>query len=223
MEREDDSPFDLFAVIQGNRERLEKQFVSAAAGGSRWLIECRDLSDAFDSDGGVYFVECVDEAAVDAVVARCTADNPYDRLLGIFDLRRPLAEQGAGMSRAAWIAARSQMPAELGLSGVESFGVGHVTCDATGVAYTSPGGVAVRMEWAELQAVEIVITDAGPFAEDVFWVLHGDGYSLTVPQSADGSGALLARLQELPGFDNQTVIAAMSSVGSQRFLCWSRA
>src|SRR5688500_13620989 len=66
-------------------------------------------------------------------------------------------------------------------------------------------------------------TDAGPFAEDVFWVLHGAGPPLMVPQSARGSDALLAWLQELPVFDSEAVIAAMSSAGNERFPCWARA
>ena len=102
----DDPPFDMLAAIKRNRERLEQRYVSAAASGHRWLVECRDLSDAFDSAAGVYFVECLDDAAVDEVVARCTDDSPYDRLLGIIDLRKPLDDQGGGVTRAEWIASR---------------------------------------------------------------------------------------------------------------------
>ncbi|MBA4189093.1 MAG: hypothetical protein C0467_13930 [Planctomycetaceae bacterium] len=109
-EDEDDSPFDLLAAIKRNRERLEQRFASAVASGHRWLVECRDLGDAFDPDAGVYFVECADDAAVDQVAARCTDDNPYDRLLGIFDLRRPLCEQAGGLTRTAWLTEKSQRP-----------------------------------------------------------------------------------------------------------------
>jgi hypothetical protein len=96
-------PSDVLAVVRRNRERLEQRFAAAVASGRRWLVECRDLFDAFDSDGGVYFVGCSDDAAVDALVARCTDDNPCDRLLGVFDLHRPLAEQGGGLTRSAWL------------------------------------------------------------------------------------------------------------------------
>jgi hypothetical protein len=96
-------PFDMLAAVRRNRERLEQRFAAAAANGQRWLVECRDLGDAFDADAGVYFVECADDAAVDQVVARCTDDNSYDRVLGIYDLRRPLGEQGGGLPRSAWI------------------------------------------------------------------------------------------------------------------------
>ena len=101
-------------------------------------------------------------------------------------------------------------------------GEGKVSFDAAGVAYTPPGGASRRVAWADLRAVELVVTAGGPFAEDVFWVLRGTGPPLLIPQSANGSEGLLARLQELSGFDNQAVIAAMASVGNERFLCWAR-
>ena len=101
--------------------------------------------------------------------------------------------------------------------------MGEVSFNAAGVAYTQPGGTARLVAWSDLWAVEVATTDAGPFAEDVFWVLHGAGQTLMIPQSAGGSDALLARLQELPGFDSRAVIAAMSSAGNERFPCWARA
>jgi hypothetical protein len=104
MPDDDDARFDPIAAIHENRQRLEKRFATAASGGQKWLVECRDLGDAFDADAGVYFVECPDDAAVDQLVAQCTDDNPYDRLLGIYDLRQPLDPQGPGLTRASWMA-----------------------------------------------------------------------------------------------------------------------
>jgi hypothetical protein len=100
--------------------------------------------------------------------------------------------------------------------------VGEVSFDAAGVTYISPDGAVRRMVWSHLQDVELVTTADGPFTEDVFWVLRGAGATVSVPQSADGSDALLARLQKLPGFDSRAVIAAMSSAGEAHFPCWSR-
>jgi len=100
--------------------------------------------------------------------------------------------------------------------------MGEATFDGLGVTYTAPDGVARQVAWPDLRAVEIATDDSGPFAEDVFWVLHGVGVALVIPQSAGGSDALLTRLQQLPGFDNGAVIAAMSSASTKRFLCWER-
>ena len=37
----------------------------------------------------------------------------------------------------------------------------------------SPGGRTESIEWDDLQRVELLTTDEGPFAPDVFWVLQG--------------------------------------------------
>lgn len=107
MDIDDDPPFDMYESVRRNRERLERRFEMARAKGLRWLVECRDLGDAFDEAAGVYFVDCPDDAAVEQIVIRCTDDNPYDRVLGIFDLHRPLPEQGGGLNRASWLAGGS--------------------------------------------------------------------------------------------------------------------
>jgi hypothetical protein len=85
-----------------------------------------------------------------------------------------------------------------------------------------PGGKVERVRWADLQKVEVVTTGDGPFAPDVFWVLHGTDGGCAVPQGATGDSQLLARLQALPGFDNNAFIEAMSSTSDRRFLCWQR-
>jgi hypothetical protein len=64
-------------------------------------------------------------------------------------------------------------------------------------------------------------TDEGPFVEDVRCILIAADHHCIIPQEV-GSKALLARLQELPNFDNDAVIAAMASAENQRFLCWQR-
>jgi len=85
-----------------------------------------------------------------------------------------------------------------------------------------PDGTVERVGWDDLQKVEVVTTGDGPFAPDVFWVLHGRNGACAIPQGATGDRHLLERLQMLPGFDNDAVIAAMSSTSARRFLCWER-
>jgi hypothetical protein len=99
-----------------------------------------------------------------------------------------------------------------------------VSFTAEAVTRTRPDGVAESIRWDGLHEVGIVTTDEGPFAEDVFLLLlSADGKSgCAVPQLADGFAGLLARLQELPGFDNEAVIRAMGSTANARFVCWKR-
>jgi hypothetical protein len=93
----------------------------------------------------------------------------------------------------------------------------------TEVICERPDGKVERVGWADLQKVEVVTTGDGPFAPDVFWVLHGTDGGCAVPQGATGDTQLLERLQTLPGFDNRAFIEAMSSTSDRRFLCWQRA
>lgn len=86
-----------------------------------------------------------------------------------------------------------------------------------------PDGQTERVAWEELQEFLIVTTDEGPCIPDVFWVLEGSPTSrCVIPQGATGDKALLARLQELPGFDNTAFLHAMSSTENDTFLCWKR-
>ncbi len=64
------------------------------------------------------------------------------------------------------------------------------------------------MRWEALAEVALMTTSSGPFEEDVFFVLtYDDGSNSAVPLGE--AAELLPRLQELPGFDNETFIRAM--------------
>ncbi|HLU46570.1 MAG TPA: hypothetical protein VK116_00750 [Planctomycetota bacterium] len=85
-----------------------------------------------------------------------------------------------------------------------------------------PDGRSDRVRRDELVKVEIVTTDEGPFAPDLFWALHHAGGVCAIPQSARGGEELLEHLQSLSGFDHGTFIEAMGSTDRARFLCWER-
>lgn len=94
--------------------------------------------------------------------------------------------------------------------------------DATITSTLANGGETETVRWDDLQEVGIVTTDEGPAAEDVFWLLLGANGRCAVPSGADGMKELLARLQKLPGFDNESVIKAMGSTENAKFVCWKR-
>lgn len=97
-----------------------------------------------------------------------------------------------------------------------------VRCDDERVECVRPDGALEAVRWDELQAVVLETSATGPFSADVFWILVGNGSGCVVPQGLEGERALLARLQELPGFENDVVIAAMASTRNAQFLCWQR-
>ena len=86
-----------------------------------------------------------------------------------------------------------------------------------------PDGQTERVAWDELQAFIVETTDEGPWAADVIWILVGANNSgCIIPQGATGDKALLERLQQLPGFNNEEFIRAMGSTSNQKFRCWQR-
>jgi hypothetical protein len=99
-----------------------------------------------------------------------------------------------------------------------------VAFDQRGVSTVVRGQANQFMAWDSLTEVGVLTTGDGPFGEDVFWILVGEGESsvCVIPQGASGAEALLARLQELPGFDNTAFINAMACADDNRFVCWRR-
>jgi hypothetical protein len=100
-----------------------------------------------------------------------------------------------------------------------------ITITEDDITRTLANGQVERVRWDELVEVGILTTDEGPFVEDVFWILIGEGQKTgcAAPQGARGADALLSAFQErLPGFDNEAVIRAMGSTENDRFVCWRR-
>jgi hypothetical protein len=64
------------------------------------------------------------------------------------------------------------------------------------------------VRWDALAEVALMTTSHGPFEEDVFFVLaYDDGSNQAIPLGE--AKDLLPRLQQLPGFDHETLIGAM--------------
>ncbi|GHU06754.1 hypothetical protein FACS1894158_14110 [Betaproteobacteria bacterium] len=97
-----------------------------------------------------------------------------------------------------------------------------VQFDDTKVTRTMRDGRQETIQWSELKEVAVITTDEGPFVDDVFWVLSGADTGCLVPGEADGAKELLARLQKLPGFNNEAAILAMGSTENAKFVCWSK-
>jgi hypothetical protein len=97
-----------------------------------------------------------------------------------------------------------------------------VTFDNVGVTFRESGGRAHQLNWDDLVAIKIVTTDSGPFLEDVFYVLQGARSELVIPQMAEGCLALSTRLGDLPNFDHESEIRAMSCTLNANFPVWRR-
>lgn len=76
------------------------------------------------------------------------------------------------------------------------------------------------IQWNSLVGVAVETTDQGPFVEDVYWHIASKEKVITYPSEATGVGDLLKRLQELPTFNNERLIEAMSCAENQTFILW---
>lgn len=99
----------------------------------------------------------------------------------------------------------------------------HVTFDDTKIQLTQPNGSISEIAWAQLGCVGIVTTSDGPAAPDLFWLLQPQDRhkNIVIPMGADGEHEFLHAMQaRLSGFDNMTVVEAMSSTDQAGFVVW---
>ncbi len=95
--------------------------------------------------------------------------------------------------------------------------------DAVEVRLLEDDDVLQRVRWADLQQVEIVTTAAGPWNEDMFWVLSPavDGGRVAIPNGL-AHAEVVPRLLQLPTFDKNRVLDALGSVSDAVFIVWQR-
>lgn len=93
--------------------------------------------------------------------------------------------------------------------------------DSSVICYR-PDDTSERVDWADLQKVDIRTTSDGPFTSDVFWILYGAAGDCTIPQGASGEKQLADLLLALPGFDHEAFIQAMASTEEAVFTCWTK-
>lgn len=99
-----------------------------------------------------------------------------------------------------------------------------IVVDAEGVRRQLADGSEESVTWAELREVAIRTIPDSPWNEDAFFLLVGpDGHGCAVPSRHPAADELMARLQELPGFDDKLFFEAMTSTEDSVFVCWQAA
>ncbi|MBT9583266.1 hypothetical protein IV102_07945 [bacterium] len=89
-------------------QRRPIRFAEGQAQGARWMLECRDMWDAMEEDGGVYF-EIVNTTEEARQQVRDILGKPNDvRLLGVYDLNIELTPQGPGLTATQFLALKSR-------------------------------------------------------------------------------------------------------------------
>ncbi len=126
------------------------------------------------------------------------------------------------MEKNFWNSLKTNLEAAFGKQDLNFEAKWVVSVDEHQISCTRPNGVMESVDWKDLKLIEIQTTDEGPYLPDVFWYLIGDESGCLVPLGATGEKAMIERLQQLPGFDNEAVSDAMSSTSNRTFVCWQR-
>lgn len=97
-----------------------------------------------------------------------------------------------------------------------------LTVNQTEILNMRPEGQIERIAISDLKAVIIETNDTGPLGIDVWFLLLGSNTEsgCIFPQGATGEQAVLDTLFQLPSFNHQEFIKAMSCTENKHFLCW---
>ncbi|MBK8482158.1 MAG: hypothetical protein IPL40_13485 [Proteobacteria bacterium] len=99
-----------------------------------------------------------------------------------------------------------------------------VEVDGVGLRRLRGDEVLEDVRWDELVAVSIVTSDEGPDADDFFLLLRGaEGGRCVIALDCACELDLLARLQQLPRFDNEALASSAGSARWREFVCWEGA
>lgn len=98
---------------------------------------------------------------------------------------------------------------------------GRLVLDGDGARLTRPDGTVEAVRWDALTGVTVHTTAAGPFAEDLFWLLEGlDDTGCLIPGDAAVRSGLLDHLGRLDGLDSMAVIEASGCTTEAFFPVW---
>jgi hypothetical protein len=81
-----------------------------------------------------------------------------------------------------------------------------------------------EIAWVDVTKIEVETTDAGPAADDMFFLVHGvAGKGILIPSELAGQHGLVKELQaRFPGLDNRALAEASGCCTNAYFLLWSK-
>jgi hypothetical protein len=98
----EDEGHEFAKAYKHNLITREKRFVEAIQNKQKWLLECCDLWDFYDSDAGIYFKSCENDHEVRHYINYSKDKNAYTATYGIFDTHQPLQKQAGGLTPEKW-------------------------------------------------------------------------------------------------------------------------
>ena len=97
-----------------------------------------------------------------------------------------------------------------------------VTLVDSRITATYPNGKRMFVDLSQLQQVDVLTNDSGPWGLDVWWILKSTDGECRFPQDAQIQAEVLDNLFALKDFDELKFIRAMGSTSHQEFVCWAR-
>lgn len=96
----------------------------------------------------------------------------------------------------------------------------------SGMHITQGNGRERNIAYCDVEQIDIITTDQGPWQEDVWWCFYltGEEKPVYLPQGIKGKDQILLVLEKhFAGIDFQTFIIAMGSAENAVFNLWRRA
>jgi hypothetical protein len=85
-----------------NYQKRQKRFAEAQLQKKKWFLECADLWDYHDADGGVYFSSYDSNDEVAKSIRFCQKNSGSVAIYGIYNTDQSLLEQGPGLKPEEW-------------------------------------------------------------------------------------------------------------------------
>jgi hypothetical protein len=79
-----------------------------------------------------------------------------------------------------------------------------------------------EINWNEIEEINIMTTDQGPFVPDVWLILMGNGKRCSIPQGYSGWEDVYNKVSKFPGFDFENVIKSATSIENKTFNLWKK-
>ncbi len=95
--------------------------------------------------------------------------------------------------------------------------------DGKTISADGPFAERTSVKVEDIYEIGVETTDAGPFVEDVFWLINKDTDGLRIPQMSPVFTALMDYFGSLESFDWRPFNDAMCCTDSYYFRCWKRA
>jgi len=96
------------------------------------------------------------------------------------------------------------------------------TFDGQTIVADGPLARRTSVKVKDIDEIGIQTTDAGPFVEDVFWLINRETDDLYIPQDSPVFKTMMDSFGSFDGFDWKPFTEAMSCTDRQYFLCWKR-